>query len=146
MARSRWGSQRPSPDNAKIGAGGSGGCIGDWFTPAEQLHVDLGELFELLPVGGVTGRALSDGLLLGGALEQGLHNVAGAQVGHQVVKGSMLLTFCTDAVGLSTRGEAFDKGGTEQVSRDFELAQQCQLTLAQSQRGSAAEMVNLSHV
>ena len=85
-------------------------------------------------------------LLLGLGFEEELQDLAFSQTAHDIVKGAMLLSLGTGAVGFATGGETFDVGSAQQIRGNGEPTQERGLTLAQREGRSAVEPVYLSQL
>lgn len=110
----------------------SGGVL-QWFIPADQLGIDLGEFLQLVPEGLVGLDPVPGDGLLGRGFEQELPDVAGLESGGQVVERAVALAAGATAVGLSTGGKPLDEGRPQQVRRDLEGTPQPVPSLTQSQ-------------
>jgi hypothetical protein len=76
---------------------------------------------------------------LGRALEQESSHLAFGQTAAQIKEGAMLLALAAMAIGAAALEEAFQKGGMDEVGRQFERLEQAGFALAQSQGGEALE-------
>ena len=116
------------------------------FTPAQPFGVDLGQFFQACPQSLVGSDSVLAVLLLSGCFEQELQDMTRTQTAGQIVKGTMLLSLSTGAVGFATSGEALDIRGAQKIRRNGQLAQERGFALAQGQGGGAAQLIYLSQV
>ena len=92
--------------------------------PAQQFGVELGEfLYPVIKVveggGGGTG-----GVLAGGRLEQKLVHLSRRQALRQIIKGAVFLSASAGAVGFAAGVETLNDGGTDEVGRQPQLAEE----------------------
>ncbi len=116
------------------------------FVAAEEFGVELREFFQAFPQLLIGDDALLTVVWLGGGFEEELQDVALRQAAGQVVKGAVLLSLGTGAVGFATGGETFDVRSAQEMRRHGQSAQERGFALAQGQGRGAAELVYLSQL
>lgn len=114
------------------------------FTAAKQFSVNLRKFLQAFPMMLVVLDGLLHHLLLGGTFEEKLQDMAGGQVGNQIIERAMALALSATAVGFAAGGKPFDIRTAEQIGRNDQLTEQRGLALTQGQRGDAAQSEYLS--
>lgn len=68
--------------------------------------------------------------LLSFILQEEFEDMAGGQIGGQVIEGAVTLALGTAAIGFAAGGEALNVRSAEQILRDSQLAQESRLAVS----------------
>jgi hypothetical protein len=106
------------------------------FLSPQQLGVNLGEFLQVFLELAVMRDGVASRLLLGGALEEELVDLAHRQALGQVIKRAVFIAAVVAvAVGFATAGETFYQGGAQGIGADLDLGKEEALALAQGESG-----------